>query len=71
MCFRGKTGVVEELICAFRRNHAVHPLVTAFVRRIWAAAIIAFGLGLTVDWISIIGYALVSTMIGLVSWDAA
>ena len=50
---------------------AIAPIVTAFVRRIWAPAIVAFGLGLTVGWISIIGYALVSTMIGLVSWDAA
>jgi len=46
---------------------AIAPVVTAFVRRIWAPAIIAFGLGLTVGWISIIGYALVSTMIELVS----
>ena len=50
---------------------AIAPIVTAFVRRIWAPAIVAFGLGLTVGWISIIEYALVSTMIGLVSWDAA
>jgi hypothetical protein len=46
---------------------AIAPVVTTFVRRIWAPAIVAFGLGLTVGWISIIGYALVSTMIGLVS----
>ena len=46
---------------------AIASVVTAFVRRIWAPAIIAFGLGLTVGWISIFGYALVSTMIGLVS----
>ena len=46
---------------------AIAPVVTAFVRRIWAPAIIAFGLGLTVGWISIIGYALVSTMIEIVT----
>ena len=46
---------------------AIAPVVTAFVRRIWAPAIVAFGLGLTVGWISIIGYALVSTMIGIVT----
>ena len=46
---------------------AVAPVVTTFVRRIWAPAIVAVGLGLTVSWISIIGYALVSTMIGIVT----
>ena len=46
---------------------AIAPVVTAFVRRIWAPAIVAFGLGLTVGWISIIGYALVSTMIEIVT----
>ena len=44
---------------------AIAPVVTTFVRRIWPPAIVAFGLGLTVGWISIIGYALVSTMIGI------
>ena len=47
---------------------AIAPVVTTFVRRILAPAIVAFGLGLTVGWISIIGYALVSTMIEIVSW---
>ena len=46
---------------------AIAPVVAAFVRRIWAPAIVAFGLGLTVGWISIIGYALVSTMIEIVT----
>jgi len=46
---------------------AIAPVVTTFVRRIWAPAIVAVGLGLTVSWISIIGYALVSTMIGIVT----
>jgi len=45
----------------------IAPAITAFARLIWPPAIIVFGLGLTVGWISIIGYALVSTMIGLVS----
>ena len=45
---------------------AIAPVVTTFVRRILAPAIVAFGLGLTVGWISIIGYALVSTMIEIV-----
>jgi hypothetical protein len=46
---------------------AIAPAITAFVRRIWPPAIIVFGLGLTMGWVSIIGYALVSTMVGLVS----
>ena len=46
---------------------AIAPVVTTFVRRILAPAIVAFGLGLTVGWISIIGYALVSTMIEIVT----